>query len=200
MVSVVDSQSARHDLRVARLGNTPAVAFARFTGHGVEWAEAEMKQDRFAVDAAAPGARPDLTGLSCRWKPIYNTLGCILSLIIGPAAEAGADAGASDMLVGQIIGLFDADGRGSHPIPKQGPDFGWPPKGLELEARAAASDGKRRKEKFKIALVSTIGWVLFKTGWKTKNFDPAHYRRMTGLNVDFRKFDNVLRMTVDCIP
>ena len=107
-------------------------------------------------------------------------------------------AGAYDLLVGQIIGLFDADGRGSHPIPEQGPDFGWPPKGLELEARAAASDGKRRKEKFKIALVSAIGWILFKTGWKTKNFDPAHYRRMTGLNTDFRKFDDVLRMTVDC--
>ena len=91
MVSVANIQSARHDVRVARLGTSPAVAFAMFTGHGVEWAEAEMKQDRFAVDAAAPGARPDLTGLSCRWKPIDNTLGCILSLIIGPAdgAEAG---------------------------------------------------------------------------------------------------------------
>lgn len=202
MVSVADIQSAGHDVRVARLGTSPAVAFAMFTGHGVEWAVAEMKQDRFAVDAAAPGARPDLTGLSCRWKPIDNTLGCILSLIIGPAdgAGAGAVAGAYDLLVGQIIGLFDADGRGSHPIPEQGPDFGWPPKGLELEARAAASDGKRRKEKFKIALVSAIGWVLFKTGWKTKNFDPAHYRRMTGLNTDFRKFDDVLRMTVDCTP
>ncbi len=109
-------------------------------------------------------------------------------------------AGAYDLLVSQIIGLFDADGRGSHPIPEQGPDFGWPPKGLELEARAAASDGKRRKEKFKIALVSAIGWVLFKTGWKTKNFDPAHYRRMTGLNTDFRKFNDVLRITVDCTP
>jgi hypothetical protein len=198
MVSVADIQSAGHDVRVARLGTSPAVAFAMFTGHGVEWAVAEMKQDRFAVDAAAPGARPDLTGLSCRWKPIDNTLGCILSLIIGPAA--GAVAGAYDLLVGQIIGLFDADGRGSHPIPEQGPDFGWPPKGLELEARAAASDGKRRKEKFKIALVSAIGWVLFKTGWKTQNFDPAHYRRMTGLNTDFRKFDDVLRITVDCTP
>ncbi|MFT5485864.1 MAG: hypothetical protein ACI9JL_002603 [Paracoccaceae bacterium] len=196
MVPVGDIQSAGHDVRVARLGTSPAVAFAMFSGHGVEWAEAEMKQDRFAVDVAPPGARPDLTGLSCRWKPIDNSLGCILSLIVGPAD--GADTGAYDRLVGQVIGLFDGDGRGSHPIPERGPDFGWPPKGLELEARAAASNGKRAKEKFKIALISAIGWVLFKTGWKTKSFDPVHYRRMTGLNTDFRKFDDVLRMTVDC--
>lgn len=196
MVPVGDIHAAGHDVRVARLGTSPAVAFAMFSGHGVEWAEAEMKQGRFTVEVAAPGARPDLTGLSCRWKPIDNTLGCILSLIVGPADEA--DTGDYDSLVGQIISLFDTDGRGSHPIPEKGPDFGWPPKGLELEARAAASDGKLGKEKFKIALISAIGWVLFKTGWKTKSFDPVHYRRMTGLNTDFRKFDDVLRMTVDC--
>lgn len=196
MVPVADIQSAGHDVRVARLGTSPAVAFAMFSGHGVEWAEAEMKRDRFAVEVATPGARPDLTGLSCRWKPIDNTLGCILSLIVGPADNA--DPGDYDRLVGQIISLFDSGGRGGHPIPEQGPDFGWPPKGLDLEARAAAAGGKRGKEKFKIALISAVGWMLFKTGWKTKNFDPAHYRRMTGLNTDFRKFDDVLRMTVDC--
>lgn len=196
MVPVSDIRSAGHDVRVARLGASPAVAFAMFSGHGVEWAEAEMKRDRFAVEVAAPGARPDLTGLSCRWKPVDNTLGCILSLIVGPAD--GADAGAYDRVVGQIIGLFDTGGRGGHPIPEQGPDFGWPPKGLNLEARAAATRGNRHREKFKIALISAIGWVLFRTGWKTKSFDPIHYRRMTGLNTDFRKFDDVLRMTVDC--
>lgn len=198
MVPVADIQSAGHDVRVARLGTSPAVAFAMFTGHGVEWAEAEMKQNRFAVDVAQPGARPDLTGLSCRWKPIDNTLGCILSLIVGPAD--GSESGAYDRLVGQVIGLFDTDGRGSHPIPEQGPDFGWPPKGLDLEARAAAAEDKRGKEKFKIAVISAIGWILFKTGWKTRTFDPVRYRRMTGLNTDFRKFDDVLRMTVDCSP
>ena len=202
MVPVADIRAAGYDLRVARLGASPAVAFAMFSGHGVEWAEAEMKQDRFAVAPAAPGSRPDLTGLSCRWKPIESSLGCILSLIVGPAARDGtaADNGAYDRIIGQIIELFEAGGRGSHPIAQQGPDFGWPPRGLDLEARAAAAEGRRGREKLRIAMISAIGWVLFKTGWKTRNFDPAHYRRMTGLNTDFRKFDDVLRMTVDCDP
>jgi hypothetical protein len=204
MVPVADIMAAGHDVRVARLGTSPEVAFAMFSGHGVEWAETEMKQDRFAVDAAAPGARPDLTGLSCRWKPIDNTRGCILSLIVGPADgvrtgnKEGDDIGDYDRLVGQVIALFEEGERGGHPIPESGPDMGWPPKGADLEARATTSEGSRRKEKLKIILFCAFAWILFKTGWKLKNFDPVHYRRMTALNTDFRKFDDVLRMTVDC--
>lgn len=76
--------AAGHDVRVARLGTSPEVNFAMFSGHGVEWAETEMKQHRFAADAAAPTAQSNLTGLSYRWKPI-DTRRCILSLIRGLA-------------------------------------------------------------------------------------------------------------------
>jgi hypothetical protein len=196
MVPVGEIRTSGNDVKVARFGTSPAVAYAMFSGHGVEWAEAAMKQDRFAIAPAAPGARPDLTGLSCRWKPIESSRGCILSMIVGPADNA--DETDYDRLVGEIITLFDSGGRGGHPIPEHGPDFGWPPKGMDYEARAAATSDQRGKEKLKIAIISLIGWVLFKTGWKTKNFNPGHYRRMTGLNTDFRKFDDVLRMTVDC--
>lgn len=196
LVPVGEIRANGHDVRVARFGASPAVAYAMFSGHGVEWAEAAMKEDRYAVAPAEPGARPDLTGLSCRWKPVESSRGCILSLIVGP--EDGAGQNAYDRVVADIISLFETAGRGGHPIPEQGPDFGWPPKGMDYEARAAAAHGERGKEKRKIALVSLLGWILFKTGWKFKNFDPGRYRRMTGLNTDFRKFDGVLRMTVDC--
>lgn len=198
MVPVREIRASGLDVRVARFGTSPAVAYAMFSGHGVEWAEAAMKQDRFAIEPAPPGARPDLTGLSCRWKPIESSRGCILSMIVGPAD--GADDAAYDRLVGEIIGLFDGGGRGGHPIPERGPDFGWPPKGMDYEARAATTPDYRGKEKRKIALISLIGWILFKTGWRMGAFDPRHYRRMTGLNTDFRKFDDMLRMTVDCDP
>ena len=75
--------------------------------------------------------------------------------------------------------------------------MGWPPKRADLEARATTSEGSRRKAKLKIILFCAFAWILFKTGWKLKNFDPVHYRRMTALNKDFRKFDDVLPMTVD---
>ena len=196
MVPVSEIRAAGSDVLVARYGASPAVAYAMFSGHGVEWAEAAMKQNRFAVDPAPPGARPDLTSLSCRWKPIDSNRGCILSMIVAPTE--GTSEQAYDAVVASLIDLMENAGRGGHPIPEHGPDFGWPPKGLDMEAKAVAEKKDRSKEKRQLLILCLIGWILFKTGWKTKSFDPAHYRKTTGLNTDFRKFDDVLRMTVDC--
>ncbi|MEO0863503.1 MAG: DUF3095 family protein, partial [Pseudomonadota bacterium] len=39
---------------------------------------------------------------------------------------------------------------------------------------------------------------LLKTKVKLGGFDPAHYQRTVGGNADFRKFDDGLKMTIDC--
>jgi len=39
---------------------------------------------------------------------------------------------------------------------------------------------------------------LLKTGLKLGGFDPAHYKRTVSGNADFRKFDDGLKMTLDC--
>jgi hypothetical protein len=56
-----------------------------------------------------------------------------------------------------------------------------------------------------VALVGTwaragLAWAIATTGARVKDFDPAHYRRQTALNTDFRKFDDGLKLTVDCDP
>jgi hypothetical protein len=35
---------------------------------------------------------------------------------------------------------------------------------------------------------------------KVGGFDPSHYRQVSLANTDFRKFDDGLRMTLDCSP
>jgi hypothetical protein len=42
--------------------------------------------------------------------------------------------------------------------------------------------------------------VVFKTGLRVGGFDPALYRAQLVQNTDFRKFDDGLRMTLDCTP
>ena len=42
--------------------------------------------------------------------------------------------------------------------------------------------------------------VIFQTGMRVGGFDPARYRRQLVENTDFRKFDDGLRMTLDCTP
>ncbi|MDX1710953.1 MAG: DUF3095 domain-containing protein, partial [Rhodovibrionaceae bacterium] len=198
MLAVGDIRAAGHDLRVARFAASNNVSYAMFSGQGIGWAEAEMKKGRYAIDPAPPQARPDLTGLSCRWTPIVNTRGCILSLIVAP--ERGADSAEFAKLTRRLIASFEGYDRGGHPVPKRGPGFTWPPAGLDLEARASRGEKPLGRQKRLLRLAPLIAWVLDKTGWKVGGFDPLAYRTNTSLNTDFRKFDDVLRMTVDCDP
>ena len=42
--------------------------------------------------------------------------------------------------------------------------------------------------------------VLFKSGKRLGNFEPEHYKRTVSRNADYRKFDDGLKMTLDCDP
>ena len=45
-----------------------------------------------------------------------------------------------------------------------------------------------------------IAYIVMKLGIRVGTFDPARYRREVVENSDFRKFDDSLRMTLDCTP
>jgi len=55
-----------------------------------------------------------------------------------------------------------------------------------------------QKRKRQVLFETAIAWVLLKTKIKLGGFDPAHYQRTVGANADFRKFDDGLKMTLDC--
>ena len=40
--------------------------------------------------------------------------------------------------------------------------------------------------------------LLFTSGKRLGNFEPGHYKRMVSRNADYRKFDDGLKMTLDC--
>lgn len=197
IVPVADIRANGRDLRVARFAPSPAVSYAILMGGGVEWAETQMKAGAYAVAPAPAGARPDLTGLSCRWEPMLSRYGTMLSLIVRPGLEASPAAYAATirMLLDLISG---ADKRDGHPVPEAGPPLRWPPKGLGLEA--LASRGRNPGFLRKLVLLGrTLGaHLVFQRGKPFGRFDPKHYRRQNMLNADYRKFDDGLRMTVDC--
>ncbi len=198
MVPVASIRAAGHDVRVGRFASSDHVSYAMFSGHGLEWAEAEMKTGRFALEPAADDDRPDLTGLSCRWQPMPAEKGCILSLLVAPG-DAIDEAGFA-AIVAEILAMTGEDGRGGNPLPPEGPRFRWPPAGVGTEARAVARGGSSLGPLIRIWLESVLAVVLDKTGRSLGAFDPATYRAELTVNTDFRKFDDALRMTIDCEP
>ncbi len=102
-------------------------------------------------------------------------------------------------LVDELLAELETSPDVARPVPDGAPGVGWPPPGLELEARAS----RRRGERLWIARARAI-WTTFlsflvmRFGIRLRNFDPAVYRRTVVENSDFRKYDDILRMTLDC--
>jgi hypothetical protein len=140
--------------------------------------------------------RPDLTGLSCRFAEIATERGVILSLIVLPAAQG--EPSAFGELVTRLLALAESESAG-RPVPDQGPVQRWPPAGFELEVRTRGGRS-RLLARASLAARSLAAHVIFKTGLRVGGFDPARYRRQLVDNTDFRKFDDGLRMTLDCAP
>lgn len=195
LAPVADIRKAGRDVRVARFSPSPHVSYAMFAGGGIAWTDAEMKAGRYEVPPARPGIRPDLTGLSCRWKPIAARKGEILSLLVTAGPNATAES--FEAVVEAIDDLL-ADAGGGSPVAPEGPDYAWPPPGIDLEARACSGTRSRWRYYPVILAIQAIPVVLQALGRRLKNFDPVRYRRVTAGNSDFRKFDDGLKMTVDC--
>ena len=197
LVPVREMRAAGHGVDVARFQAAPQASYAMFADGGVAWATSAMKSGRYAVAPAPSGARPDLAGLSCRWTPMPARRDAIVSLLVQP--REGADARrVAGVLAAVIAEIARLDGDGT-PVPVEGPGFRWPPEGLELEARAGRKPGTPLwRERIKLGLATLLAWILDVTGWKVGGFDPGNYRRTTARNADFRKYDDGLRLTIDC--
>jgi hypothetical protein len=186
------------DVRIARFAPSQDASYAMFSGGGLAWAEEQMKAGSFLVTPADPGVRADLTGLSCRFAEIATERGVILSLIVVPNPEG--DPAAYRDLVRRLL-EFAESGEAGHPIPDRGPEQRWPPAGFELEAKAlGATAGSALLTRVVLGVRTLAAHVIFKTGMRVGGFDPARYRRQLVQNTDFRKFDDGLRMTLDCTP
>jgi hypothetical protein len=195
LVPMSDIKAQGLEVRVARFSASPDVFYAMFTGGGSSWAEAQMKAGKYAIEAAPSGARPDLTGLSCRWNPIQARNGEILSIIAVPG-DAGATAPFQN-LVAEIVAIAAEQNRGSHPLPEEGPPISFNTSGLETEARASAPKGKRFLRKIAILSQIALTVALDRLSLQVGGFDPRQYKRDVAQNSDFRKFDDGLKMTID---
>ena len=183
------------DVRVARFGPSANLSYAMFSGGGLGWAEAAMKRGEFAVAAAPPGTQSDLSGLSCRFEEIPSARGVILSVLVLPAK--GADASTFRNTIEDIIGLVERSPDAGRPVPASGPPLRWPPQGVEYEARAARG-GSLAKRRTVVLAVTLWAYVVMRFGIKLGNFVPKNYAQQVVENSDFRKYDDGLKMILDC--
>jgi hypothetical protein len=195
LIPVADIRSQGHDVLVARYAPSPDVSYAMFTGGGLGWAEAAIKRGEFAVAPAPSGAVPDLTGLSCRFERMPASRGVILSVIAIRAK--GAPETEFRAFIEHLVTMIERSGQAGSPVPGQGPQLRWPPEGLDLEAWAMRGGPLL----FRRALATLRGVFVYgvmRYGVSLGGFVPARYIRELVANTDFRKYDDGLRMILDC--
>jgi hypothetical protein len=185
------------DVRVARFGPSSNLSYAMFSGGGLGWAEAAMKRGEFAVDVAPPGTQPDLTGLSCRFEEIPSVRGLILSVLVVPAS--GADPAIFRRLIEDIITLVERSPDAGRPVPAGGPPLRWPPAGVDFEARAQRGGPLLKRRVFVLAHTLFV-FIIMRYGVSVGGFVPKTYVQQVVENSDFRKYDDGLRMILDCTP
>lgn len=196
MVPMSKVRAAGFDVKVARFQASEGVDYAMFSGGGLNWAELQMKAGNHSVPEAPHGSTPDLTGLSCRWSHMPSRNGVILSMIVIPQDDVPWHRFTE--LVARVLERTSRIAENGHPSGKEGPGVSWPPIGATLEAHAQRGQGSLGKARCKALFESLVAWVLIKTGLKVGGFDARRYRRIVGENADFRKFEDGLKMTLDC--
>jgi hypothetical protein len=196
LVPVEVIRAAGFDVRVARYAPSPHVSYAMFEGGGLRWADAAMKRGAFAVPQAPRGSHPDLTGLSCHFSEIVSARGVMLSILVVPHGE---DTSAFRAVIDNMLALVEMSPEGGRPIPPQGPPRRWPSPGADYVARAW-----RRGPLWWRRSVASLGalWlvVMAHSPVRIGRYAMRTYLRQVVENSDFRKYDDGLRMVIDCPP
>jgi hypothetical protein len=197
MVPVASVREQRLDVRIARFAPSPNVSYAMFSGGGLAWAEQEMKRGAFTVEAAPAGTRPDLGGLSCRFEKMPSSRGTILSLLVVPARrEASPEFW---QLLQSLLALTADTGEAGRPVSRASLLVKWPPTGLELEARSRHKPGRPLLlDRIEVAVRTLLSFLIFRLRIQVGRFSPVTYYGEVVENSDFRKYDDALRMTLDC--
>jgi len=193
LVPVAEIRRQGFDVRVARYGPSDNLSYAMFSGGGLAWADAAVKRGEFAVAPAPPGTWPDLTGLSCRFEQFRAARGLILAVLVLPSP--GADPAAFRALTEEIVALVERSPNAGSPVPVNGPGMRWPPQGVDLETHAAPGSGRAG-----VLAKTLLYFLILRSGLRVGSFVPATYLRQVVENSDFRKYDDGLRMIIDCTP
>lgn len=177
-------------LDVAKYVVSTGCALAMFQGGGVGLADRLVKEEGFEIvqEADTP---PDLSGLSCRWQPIAARREVILTLLV-----LAGDAATYEEINRFIAGTLEGDAA---PVGEESLHYSWPDWELLRRSQMVWRRGNAVKHLF--GHIFMTAWFNLINRYNIKLgslFDVTQYRRDMIANSDYRKFDDMLRMVLDC--
>lgn len=200
-------------VKVAKYELTDGMHVAFFKGRGVSLADRLVKQEqqqehpRQVSKSVEDDARCSLEGLTCRWEKIPNQHGCILSLL---AQAQGDGQDAEDAIISSLVSELmevtketdagvDGD-EGRNPVHSESLLF----KPIDVCIR---NETRYHHTVWSACFVDKLVEIMvltasFRYGQCKAAIPggPDEYLRATRHHADYRKFDDMVRMVIDCSP
>ena len=194
-ISVGEVHQTGRTIEVAKHELTAGRCTATFRGGGLNEAEKRIKgcEAKYCVQADT-AEDLELTGLSCRWNPLPNKRGRIMSLLVVARTEPAAPL--YNDFFAALNRIFDGRLDEANPV---NTDL------MRYQSIADCVKGETRFHQRKTTLsyfkrlFEIIAAVLiFKWRLPPLIFNATRYRDSMRTHSDHRKFDDVLRMILDC--
>ncbi len=195
LVEVKDLYEEGCKIEVAKFEIFAGKSIALFRGGGLAKADEKVKgeEQKYAV-AEREKHESDLGGLSCRWQPIPSGKGKMLSLLVLGRGEKAQSV--YDQVLKKLGSLFKGGVETANPVHISNMKYKSISKNLRDEWRY---HNNRMTLSFIGRALGIIAAVLvFKFHLPPLVFNPYRYASSIGRHSDFRKFDDVLRMVIDC--
>lgn len=197
IIPVSEILSAGSTIEVAKFKLVGEKSVAIFRGGGMSLAEHKIKNqlDEYAITGRVKHM-VDLSKLSCRWNTIPATRGKNLSLLVS-VRNKNSMVIYHDIL-DKLEELYEGKLEDANPVNFEKMSYKSFYKCFKNEKRLHTSIWS--KAFFKRIANIYISVLMFKIGLPKKTFDPAPYVSSMSTHSDYRKFDDMLRMTIDCSP
>ncbi len=198
LVPMKDLYAEGLKVEVAKFGLNQHQSIACFRGSGLSVAETWIKSGRYKLDEGIEGELGKvLKGLSCRWAPLQNSQGCMLSVIIKSRQKNDNAGNLLTELLARIDDIVHLSSQDAHPIK---PEKMRP----ESLGRASAIESRyfsiqpRWLARIVISAQIILLGILRRLNMSVEGIKIRQYVQDNATHSDFRKFDDMLRLVFDC--
>lgn len=185
------------DIWVAKFGrpSTKPIAFIR--GGGLAWADTQIKSspEKYARTDDSAGTLQELAGLSCRWQPLKARKGTILSLLA--RSQTSADVSIFPEILEKFESILGGDVQLFSPVNAENMKYKSYLQVLRSELKYHHSMCSIQYAKRFFMTMLSVWAMRHDRVWP---FNAPRFRAAIGAHSDFRKFDDMLRLVLDCKP
>ncbi len=188
-------EGTRLDVAKYELIDGRSISF--FRGEGVSLASDKIKNARAKYQVEAyPKKFLDLDNLSCRWNPIPNQRGTVLSILIKSRRDSENKKTVYDSVLHRLNQILEGGISNANPINTSRMSY-------RSFRQVLADEMRYQTSLFSLTFMGRffeiiLAVLVFRLGLNPGLVNARKYLRDTRTQSDYRTFDDMLRLTVDC--